>query len=289
VERPESGTYIDNLAEHLYHDRTHGYSSSDIKMLLKSTPYHFKYFHDKPATPPTEAMKLGSMLHGQVLRPEAMDEEITVMPDFNLRTKDGRANKEQFLEDNPHKLVITPKQWEEGMRMADSVSKNDQAMELLEGSIRERSMWAEAMGLPIRARADAYKKNALLELKSTRDASFDGFRRQIANLKYHVSLIHYAVCLEQCVPEIESVSNMEYYFICVENSEPYTTAVYKASQNMIDEAWEEWKRGMELLKTSIESDHWEGYMNHGEIEEIDLPSWAYKSQKIEDLDQSSTF
>jgi len=282
MDRPNAGTFIDNLPEHLYHDRKHGFSSSDFKAILKASPYHFWYNYNQPSKPPTEAMRIGSVLHARVLRPEAIDEEVAVMPELNLRTNAGKEQKEQFLIDNKDKLVVTSKEFDIGMSMAMAVVENQEAQRLLEGGINERSMYGEYQGTPLRARADSYKINQLNELKSTRDGSPSGFAKQIANLQYHVSLVHYAMLLEQCVPEIESFKSMEFYFIVVENFEPYAVSTYKANDLMIDVAWEQWKKAANIIKECSESNEWYGYTAKDITPEISLPAWAIPYEDLFD-------
>ena len=272
MERPRPGTYLDGLPENFYHNKDHGYSSSDLKTILKYGPEKFKYFYDEPSKPPSDAMKIGSILHCGLLRPDEFSDEICLMPDFNLRTKKGKLDKEIFEFENVNKLVVTQKQYDLGMAMVDACNNNDEICELLDDSVRERSMYADVLGTPFRARPDSYKDNVLHELKSTADGSPEGFAKQIANLNYHVSLAHYAHVMEECAPEKLEYSNIEYKFIVVENTPPHATAVYTPSERMIYVGNELWKEAIERLHYCLENDEWPGF--NFESQEIDLPNWA---------------
>ena len=270
MKRPTPGSYLDCLPEIKYHNKDHGHSSSDLKSILKNGPEKFKYFYDQPSKEPTDAMKVGSVLHCGLLRPEEFDQEIIQLPDLNLRTNAGKAEKEEFYMDNLDKLIVTQKQLDLGMGMVESCKRNDDIMELLSGSVCERSMYAEILGTPLRTRPDSYKNHVLLELKSTRDASPTEFAKQIANLHYHVSLVHYAQCMEQCAPEELEFAQIEYRFLVVENTEPFVTAVYRPTERMVHVGFELWKEAFALLQSCLENDTWPGH----EETEIDLPGWA---------------
>lgn len=289
MDRPKSGTFIDNLPEHLYHNKRHGFSSSDLKAILKQSPYHFKYRYDQPPGEPTEAMRIGSVLHAHVLRPNEVMDEIAVMPPLQKKSKAQpltmKQQKEMFVEGHKDRTCVTEKENETGVAMAQAVRNNEEAMRLLEGGINERSLYGEVLGTPLRARPDSYKVRQLNELKSAADGSPSGFSRQIANLQYHVSLVHYLVLMEQAAPEFkdeeEAVLNTECFFIVVENFPPYAVSTYKASEAMIAVAFERWKFAINVLSESVEADFWPAYTPPDATFEIDLPRWAMP-QEIEE-------
>ena len=278
MERPRPGTYLDGLPEYLYHNKEHGYSSSNLKDLLKSNPEKLKWKMAQQ-TEPSEAMKIGTVLHCHLLRPEDFENEIAVMPSFNLRKKADKADKAIWELTNVDKQTVTKKELELGLSMANAVRENHEAMKLLDGAIKERSMYADIMGTPLRARPDAYKENILLEVKSTRDASEKEFAKQIANLYYHVSLVHYAHVMEECAPEKLTFEEIDYRFIVVENTPPHSVAIYTPSERMIYVGNELWKEALEKLQSCLENDIWPGYTEPGTSEEIDLPNWAVPKEE----------
>lgn len=279
MEKPRPGTYLDGLPENYYHNKDHGYSSSDLKAMLKMSPEKFKYLYDKSSSEPTDAMKIGSIFHCGLLRPEAIDEEIALMPTFNLRTNAGKAEKELFYADNADRLVVNQKQYDLAMAMVEACEGNDEVCELLDGSIRERSMYADLLETPFRARPDSYKANVLHELKSASDGSQEGFSKQIANLYYHVSLIHYARVMEECAPEGLAFEEIEYRFIVVENTAPHSVAIYSPSERMIHVGNELWKEALHKLIGCVENNSWPGYNMDEKCTEIDLPNWAVPKEE----------
>lgn len=274
MERPRPGTYLDGLPEKQYHNKDHGYSSTHLKDILKMGPQKLKWALDQPQKAPSEAMKIGSVLHCGLLRPEEMGQEIKQMPDFNLRTNAGRECKAVFVEENQDILVVNQKELDLGMGMVESCLAHDECCDLLQDSIRERSMYTEFMDAPFRARPDSYKDNILHELKSTKDGSPEGFAKQVANLNYHVSLAHYAHVMEDCAPEKLMYDQIDYRFIVVENTPPHSVAIYIPSDRMIYVGNEMWKEAMSKLIACSENDSWPGYNYDQPATEIDLPNWA---------------
>ena len=68
--------------------------------------------------------------------------------------------------------------------------------------------------------------------------------------------------------------SVDFFFIAVEKTAPYTTACYKASQEMIEVGRAKYRGGLELLKWCQENKLYPGYQPNGEVETIDLPRWA---------------
>lgn len=274
MERPENGTFIDDLPEKLYHNREHGFSSSNFKSILKTSLHHFKHEYDQPQTPPAGPMRIGSVLHNLVLRPGTFDTELVVAPVFNNRSNAGKEARAEFEDKHKAMQIVSEKEFDLGTAMADAVLEDEDCIALFDGSINERSMYAAPNGIPLRARADAYKPNHLLELKSAADGSPEGFSKQVGNLKYHISLVHYAVLLEECVPEVDVMPmDMDYTFIVVENFAPFSVSIYKPSQLMIEAAWHQWCQVLTKLGDALESSQWTSYVDNKDENIIDLKPW----------------
>lgn len=91
---------IHNLSNADYHAHP-AVSSSQLKHMLR-TPAHFKASLET-SKEPSDAMKLGSLVHTLLLEPHLVDYEYTVMPKFDRRTKQGKARQTTKLG-----LSVTP-------------------------------------------------------------------------------------------------------------------------------------------------------------------------------------
>lgn len=288
VQRPQyaPGWYRD-LTNEEYHGSS-GYSSSQIKTLIEQTPAHLKLsFSKKNESTPTQAM--GSALHTMVLEPWKKDDEIAISPVFNRRTNTGKDDEKAFLELNAGKAIITEPVFKEVELMAKSVREHPYAGALLEDIVRESSVYwwyrtmdndeiesGEKFKQMLKVRPDAIPRGhcVLLDLKSTRDASYTGFTKQILNYGYHVSAAMYLEGVNQCRPLLDEMQRMafnKFLFICVENFPPYLATVYELSPAFLDLGKSVYRHMMRKLRDGIEND-WPGYPE--EIRIIEPPTWA---------------
>jgi exodeoxyribonuclease VIII len=83
--------------------------------------------------------------------------------------------------------------WFRAKACIDAVNAHPAASQLLAGAERELSLfWTDARyHVPCKARYDARNHGLVMDLKTTQDASPEGFARQAANLLYHCQAAHY--------------------------------------------------------------------------------------------------
>ena len=86
-----------------YHSQTDYIGSSGLKMIYKKSVDH--YLRSKKMDP-TDSMRLGTAVHTALLEPDKFNDEITVMPELNLRTKAGREERDNLLYLSGKKLMI---------------------------------------------------------------------------------------------------------------------------------------------------------------------------------------
>lgn len=98
---------IHNLSNADYHAHP-AVSSSQLKHMLR-TPAHYLAAIHRPKLA-TDSMHLGSLVHTLLLEPHMVDDEYTVMPKFDRRTKQGKADYEAWLEHNGNKTAVTAEQ-----------------------------------------------------------------------------------------------------------------------------------------------------------------------------------
>lgn len=268
--------WVDGLPDRLYHDHRLGYSSSDLKTILEKSPAHLE--HDlKNKKQPTPAMKLGSAVHAMTLSP---DEKIWVEPTVSRRSAAGKKEHEDFEKEHEGELIVTEKMYAQASYMTHAISQHSEARELLRNGVAEQSLF---FNLPIselqfRARPDYLTENYMVELKTSSDASRKAFAKDIANMYYHVSLAHYLRGIER----IHGTMLSDVYFIVVESAAPWSVAVYKASEQMLEVGFREWVRAVDMLNIAVASENWVGYNYHG-VEELDLPNWAVPKDMREEL------
>ena len=252
-----------------------GIGHSDMVRLLKS-PAHYKWAKDNPSDP-TPAMAFGSAVHTAILEPQRFKQEYVVKPVFDRRTKVGK--EESAAWDEAHKGVscITQDEMNALQGMMTQVASHATAAAMLRRSRRELSyFWDDPeTGIRCRMRPDATvlaedgRVEAIIDVKTTRDASRDGFARQIANLGYDVQDALYV----DGVNHATGGGNVPFFFLAVENTAPYGVALYRAGSRTYEVGRSKYRAALELYAWCKKTDRWPSYQLDG-AEEIEIPGWA---------------
>jgi len=260
--------FVRNLPINDYHAGEE-ISHSGIVKLLKSPEHYMQY--KIGGEEPTPAMEFGSAFHAFILEPEVFAKNYVLAPKFDKRTKDGKEASAKWDEENVGKTPLTADVMESLAAMRASVIKHAGAAKMLAKGEAESSLyWTdEITGLKCRIRPDWLFDGGMADLKSCVSASKADFAKAVANLGYDIEAAFY-------VDGMKAVTGktVDFFFIAVEKTAPYTTACYKASQEMIEVGRAKYRGGLELLKWCQENKQYPGYQPNGEVETIDLPRWA---------------
>lgn len=284
--RIEPGWYRD-LPNDVYHGSS-GWSSTTIKKLLKKTPAHLKagFTQDHEAT---ANMNLGTAVHTLVLEPAKFDEEIAVSPVFNRRTNAGKAAAEKFEQDNAGKTIINEEQHKQAQTMANNVRQHPMFEQLMDDAICESSVfqWYDSMDpddntdfrelIKVRPDAASTSHSILLDLKSTKDASYTGFQQEILKYSYHFSAAMYLEVCNKCPELLVATKHLAFtgfVWIAVENFEPYEVAFYEMDAKFREIGAIQFRRAMIDLHKA-KQDGWPGYST--DLRVMEPPTWANKN------------
>lgn len=221
--------------------------SSDLKFLADKTPAHLAHKRLNPE-PISEAMAVGLALHCQLLEPDNFKRDFCLLPsELDLRKYRDREFLEEFKQINAGKIFLQSKWMADIVGMATSVQSHPSASQLLQNTEREMSVrWTEVVcddddpgkveEVLCKSRLDAFSKERgfLGELKSTKDASPSGFRREIEEFHYHLSAAMYFRGAN--LHSGDAFKN--FVFIAVENFAPYLCAVRELSPEYLDDGLE---------------------------------------------------
>ena len=270
-ESPEDWEGLENAEYH----RHSAVSKSHLDLVARS-PLHYwaRYLDPNRVEPePTPAMLIGTALHTHVLELDQWDQRYVMAPEgIDRRTKQGKAEWEAFSVAATGRTVISKADADQVMAMAHSVFRHPAAAMLLAlpGKAETTHMWTdEATGLQCKCRPDWLTDDGslIVDLKTTEDASPAGFRKSIANFRYHVQASWYLDGLERATgnrPE-------QFIFICVEKKPPHAVAVYAADAEMIAQGQITAARDLQQLADCKAANSWPGYSD--QIETISLPPW----------------
>jgi hypothetical protein len=161
--------------------------------------------------------------------------------------------------------------------MTEQLYKHPEARKLLHGALKEISIKFELDGFPCKGRLDAYHADGELEgvvvdLKTTRDASPEGFKRAAYSYGYHRQAAWYLQGLKTL-----GLPATSFYIIAVETSAPHAVAVYKLSEKALEAGLKEVTELFALYKECKSTNEWDGYSRTAQV--LELPYYATAANK----------
>ena len=241
----------DKLTHNDYYQSTEYISNSMLNNLSGRSPEYFRFAMDNPQ-PSTAAMKFGSALHVNVLQPEEFNKNYAVSPKFDKRTKIGKADYAEFQKKNFFKTIITEAEFEMIEQMTMKLMKDSTIKTLLSGGEKEKIItWHnEAHNVNCKGMLDCYKKgpNIIVDLKTTQDASYNGFRRSIMKYKYHKQAAFY----------MDAIGADEFYIIAIEKSPPFNMNVIQIGEDLIEDGRYMYNQELEIYNYCTKHDYWPG-------------------------------
>jgi exodeoxyribonuclease VIII len=132
--------------------------------------------------------------------------------------------------------------------------------------------WTDAeTGLLCKCRPDWLAMPLIVDLKSTEDASADGFQRSAWNWRYWVQAAWYMDGVQQATGQRVDA----FVFGAFEKAPPYACAFYFADEAMLDMGRKEYRRLLRILADCMSSDKWPGYDT--DVRALGVPLWALKA------------
>lgn len=237
--------------------------------LIRKAPALYKWRREHK-TPPTPAMRLGTLTHTAVLEPHRLAGDIMTTPKIDRRSSAGKAAWESFLIASEGKELVEPEELEKLYAIRDAVRAHPAAAKALAGSpVIEQSIFWHHAGVDCRCRPDAVTAGGVIvDLKTTKDASPDGFARSIAGYRYHVQAAFYSDGYRAAF----GAAPRGFVFIAVETEPPYLVGVYVASETMVLRGRADYEADLARFRECRDADTWPGYSDAPLT--LDLPKWA---------------
>lgn len=249
-----------NFPQQAYFDNV-GISNSGLGLIAKS-PAHYQASLQMTRKQ-TPALQLGSAVHCAVLEPEEFGKRYA-LAEFDRRTKEGKAAYQEMLDNGQEGLSADMYMQVIGIQKA--VMTHPLAKELLSGGDSEVSCFQVIDGTHTKARADYLRKDGIIvDLKTTQDASPEGFAKSIADFGYYRQAAWYMSLFGREMP-VDS-----FIFVAVEKEPPFAIGVYTLSEEALERGQNEIWKLFEIYQECLQSGDWYGYPN--EIKTLDLPAW----------------
>lgn len=257
-----------------YHS-ARGYSSSHIKTVIDQSLLHFWHEYENPDREPEEPkddFDVGTAIHTAVLEPDLLESTIVKAPPFNLRTKEGKTLRAEFAEEHKGKVILVPDQYDAVLKVRDRVQFHPVASGLLTGGRSEQSFFTidPETGELIKCRPDYLQASgfAMIDVKSTKDASPRAFAKDCANYHYDISVPWYFDVLKELYGE----TPQHFIFLAVEKEPPYAIGLYFQQPEDIQRARIAARYHFMRIVEAKRTNHWPDYGH--DVQPLIMPVWA---------------
>lgn len=264
-------------------------SASGLRVIHARTPAHLRKTWDDQDKP-SLALVLGTLIHGLVLEPQTPLPRIAIVPDTYTVPADAKPakgapgpgevvpwnNRAKYcrdwkaLQEAAGKIILDAEDMATVRECAESVGQCAEASELLRTSAHREStlVWETEARTPCKARLDAWGDGIVVDIKTTTDASPDGFRRHAYDLGYHLQAAWYVDGLEALTGWKAS-----FYFVAVEKDSRLVT-VHHATHDFLQRGREAYGRALAQFEEAWASGVWAGYASG--IHDLDVPEWVVR-------------
>jgi exodeoxyribonuclease VIII len=240
---------------------------SGLKLIASKTPLHFKHQQTAPRIE-TKALTLGSAIHCATLEPEAFTERYVIAPPIDKRTKEGKAAWAEL--EASEKIVLSADDAELVASVAQSVRNHKTASKLLTSGNAEVAVFSQIDGMNVKCKCDYLRQNvAIIDLKTTEDASEKGFLKSVFNYGYHQQAAFYMDVLESIGQPVDA-----FVFIAVEKTAPFAVGIYELDAECVAIGRALNQRAMATHRECLETDDWRGYSEN--IELLSAPAWVVR-------------
>lgn len=237
---------------------TKAVNASFIKACLRSPLHGFEMISGKFEQ--TDSMALGSLAHHFILEPNAPLDAFVFAEE---KQRFSQEQKDQIAATG--KTLVRPYQVEEAKAIARAVADSTPAMTLLTEAKTEQELFFELSGVPCKAKVDAYKGNALIDVKTCNHQNLERFPSTVVNFDYHTQLAFYDRALSA-----NGTTVTDHYIIAVTNAAPYLCKVFKLNLALINAGHARIMQGMPIAYDILN-----GFVpgQDNTIHEITVPKW----------------
>ena len=256
--------------------------SNSMLSVLKRSPEEFeqRYITRTWIDEETPAMRFGSLFHCVCLEPQEFEKRFVVPPKMDRRTKEGKAMASEFGSLHAGKTFVTEEDYEIALQCQKKLWQHDEVGPLLQqaasyDAIIERPITFTIEGTPCRAKLDwlSVPAKIILDVKTTQDASPEGFAKSVATFGYHRQAAMYS---HGCY-EVFGF-HPRFVFACVEKKPPYSVACYELKLPDL-------QMGMSEILTLVDDyerrkavNNWKPSWSSGVVP-LSLPRW-YRGQVL---------
>lgn len=284
-EAPRVGIFTDEPADVYHTRRLDEANASGLKLMLRSPAHFHEWVQNPDADKGSAALDFGRAFHMATLEPDVFDSTYCVLPDdapqrptaamLNAAKPSPSSLERQawwakWEADNAGRVILSASDYDRARRMADSVRAHPVARGLLVGGDREVTMrWVdEETGIACKARPDLRAEGEfVMDLKTCRDASHEGFARAVAGYHYDLQQAHYLEAERVLAKPVRW-----FVFLACESEAPYVCQPYLLDANAEQRGQALRHRAITRQALCLRENRWPGYSD--QLAQLTLPTWA---------------
>lgn len=216
---------------------------SHLKHMAKS-PAHFRHAVDSEGEE-TKALLLGRAVHTLLLGGPKVE------------VYEGRrAGKvwDAYQAAHPDSTILIPSEAESALGMRAALRANPLAMELLSQPHREEKLLWKFGDRDVQSTPDSFGPVHLVELKTTKCADPERFKRDATWRHYHAQMSFYrrALRFHGYDPKVFSI-------VAVESAAPYPVTILELTERAIEAGEKLWRVWFERMLTCEAANYWPSY------------------------------
>lgn len=259
IKSPERKLYspgIYDISNEEYHS-SQGVSRSGL-MLFQKSPLHYadQYLYGNKKKE-SRSLYVGKAVHTYVLEPKKFEENYFIAEKVDGRTKEGKKRNDEILTEAKGKVVIKQDDYEVIQSLGNAILHHPTASLFLKNAQVEKSIfWRDCTtNVMVKCRPDIWLPNIVADIKTTEDASYEAFQRDIFKYGYDMQtgMIQDGI-YHRTQKKIET-----FVFIAVEKQPPYAVAIYDIDKDIIEYGHQKYKTLLKNFRDHEESQDWSGY------------------------------
>ena len=212
------------------------------------SPAHGRHARIAPKGDETLAMERGTAVHAILFGTK----KVIGYPGATRRGKEYDA----FVAGHPDHEILSMKEYDKAMRMADAVTTCQLAEPLLRG-VTEETLLFDWMGLKCRATPDVRGAGFLTELKTSQSSDPNKFLWHARRMHYHAQMRFQEYACERS--RVERVKDR--WIVCVEADAPHPVTVFHVEPEALEEGDKLLTLWAERLKACEAANNFPGYID----------------------------
>lgn len=224
--------FIKKLEDDSFYYSDYDFVTNSQLGLIKEDVRTYKALRDNPhLRPSTQAMSFGRAYHVAMLEPNEFGGKVDIV---NASTRGTKVFKD-YVKANPNlTTIILQKEYDRIMRMQEVLFSHNEVCDLLDpsGETEMANAWRDNdTDVFCKGKGDYRKDKLLVDLKTTQDASMQGFGHSCRNYGYDRQASFY----------MDGFDCEEFVFIAQEKTAPYNVSIYYAGKSFLERGRSEYK------------------------------------------------